>query len=67
MTDAEKAASPQHTVTGGIVRVSGYKEAFRRAWDSASREDQELVTQLPNFDADIFFDISGIDVRKELL
>ena len=66
MTDKEKLNNSSHITTGGYQKTYEYKEAWRRSWDKTSYEDRELVLSLPNFDADIFLEISGIDVRKEL-
>jgi hypothetical protein len=43
-----------------------YKETARKAWNNATREDQEKVLKLPNFDNDIFEQIFGINVINEL-
>ena len=51
---------------GGYYEKVEYKEAWRIAWNAASDEDRRETLSLPNFDADVFFEISGIDVRKEL-
>lgn len=40
-----------------------YKECFKKSWDHADEQDRIRVKDLPNFDADIFFEISGIDLR----
>ena len=42
-----------------------YEEAFKKSWDEADKEDRIKVKDLPNFDADIFFEISGIDLRED--
>jgi len=65
MTEAEKFADPHFYVRGGQLRKRGYKEAWRYAWDNATQEDKRLILTLPNFDADVFHEISGIDVRTE--
>ena len=65
MTDAEKLENPTHETTGGYLREYGYKEAFQKSYNEASEEDRALLLKLPNFDADVFFEISGIDVRKK--
>lgn len=39
-----------------------YLESWRRAYDEASDEDKLLLIKLPNFDADVFYEISGIKV-----
>jgi hypothetical protein len=65
MTDAEKTEHPSHVTTGGFLRTYKYKDAWRKAWDGAEESDRKKVLDLPKFDADIFLDITGIDVRKE--
>lgn len=65
MTKQEKTENPFHAVTGGIVRTYSYKEAFQRSWENADPEDRIKVKDLPNFDAEIFYQISGIDLREE--
>jgi hypothetical protein len=47
---------------GGFTKALDYKEAFKRAWVNASEEDRAEVKALPNFDSEIFFEISGIKV-----
>lgn len=42
--------------------VGTYKESWRKAYDGASDEDKLLLVKLPNFDADVFYEISGIRV-----
>ena len=65
MTEDEKQANPSCSFTGGYLRVMEYKEAWRRSWDNADPENRELVRKLPNFDAEVFFEITGIDLRGE--
>jgi hypothetical protein len=63
MTDDDKIADPNFHIRGGQLRKRDYKEAFKLSWDNADKVNRELVRQLPNFDASIFFEISGIDLR----
>jgi len=65
MTEAEKAADPHFYVRGGQLRKRDYKEAFKLSWENADKENRELIRKLPNFDADIFYEISGIDLRDK--
>ena len=65
MTDKEKKAFPSCKTTGGYFKKYEYKEAFKKSWDKASKEDRALLFKLPNFDAEIFKEISGIDVTKD--
>ena len=64
MTDEQKKEDPDFHVRGGQLQTRDYKEAFKESWDNADNEDKEKVFNLPNFDADIFLEISGIDVRE---
>ena len=63
MTDAEKAANPTHITTGGYLKVHDYKSAFTKSVVNASKEERDLIRALPNFDDDVFFEISGCDLR----
>lgn len=49
----------------GTLRYMSYEEAFRKAYDEAPIEEHYELFQLPNFDPDIFKQISGIDVGDE--
>lgn len=51
---------------GGFAISMPYKTAWRKSWDKASDEDRRKVLQLPNWDNEVFKEISGIDVEKEL-
>ena len=64
MTDQQRIDNPKFYVSGGYLKTLSYKEAFKKSWDNALKEDRELLFKLPNFDADIFLEISGIDVRE---
>jgi hypothetical protein len=66
MTETEKAENPTYETTDGYLKVYDYKEAFRNSWDNASLEDRHKILLVPNFDNEIFKEITGIDVNKEL-
>jgi len=65
MTDKEKENNQSCETTGGYLKVFKYKEAWSKAWDSATDKDKKLLYALPNFDAEIFKEISGIDVNND--
>lgn len=65
MTDEEKAENPSCKTTGGFLRRISYKDAWRDWWKSASADDRLKIKNLPNFDATIFEEITGIDVNLE--
>lgn len=48
--------------TGGKLELTDYRKAFRYFWGTLSAEERNLVTSLPNFDADIFEEITGVRV-----
>ncbi len=62
MTEEEKENNPSYITTGGYLRVYEYKEAFIKSYLGATREEQLKVMELPNYDAQKFYKISGIDV-----
>ncbi len=63
MSDVEKQENPSYSHTGGYLKAFNYKEAFAKSVTEASKEDRDLIRALPNFDADIFLEISGVDLR----
>ena len=65
MTDEEKESNPTYDTTGGYLKVYDYKEAFQASYNEATREEQLKIKELPNFDADKFYQISGIRTDEE--
>ena len=65
MTDAQKADDPDFHVKGGTLITRSYKDAWRLYWSKASDEDKQRFLALPNFDSEIFKEITGIDVGKK--
>lgn len=66
MTDLEKEENPTYITTGGYLKVYEYQEAWRRSYDNVTREEQLVVKNLPNFDAEVFYEISGIKIDEIL-
>ena len=64
MTAEEKDAFPTHETTGGYLRVNDMKAEWAKAYASATPKDIELIKALPAFDADVFLEITGIDLRE---
>ena len=62
MSDAEKEAHPEFETIGGYLHEEEIKADVQSWWDGLSSNDKETVMQLPNFDADIFFECTGIRV-----
>ena len=61
-TGEEKAADPEKERKGGYLKVNSYKEAWAKWWDDLSEEDKQTIQEIPNFDPEIFKDITGIEV-----
>ena len=66
MTDKEKEEFPQHKTLGGYLKKYEYKEAFKKSYLKADEEDRKKIFNLPNFNAEKFLEISGIDVNEDL-
>ena len=66
MTDAEKAEFPSHATIGGYLKSHPIplNEAFPLAWAKMSDSEKQIWIDLPNFDAEKFLTITGVDVRK---
>ena len=67
-TDEEKEAHKIDIETcGGFIKTISYKEAFRIAWNKASKDEHKKLLKLPNWNNEIFMDISGIDAEAEII
>ena len=63
MTEKEKEKYPTYKTTGGYLRVldeSGHGQLW---WDSLPEHEKEIIRAIPNFDAEIFFQCTGIRVK----
>ena len=54
-TDEEKEKHKKEIETcGGFLKTFDYKEAWRLAWDKASKEEHLKMLELPNWDNEVF-------------
>ncbi len=65
MTDREKAANKGFHVVKGYLKTYTYKEAWANYWRDTTEDDRQRVLNLPNFDAEVFKDITGIEVEDK--
>lgn len=66
-TDEEKKEHAKDIeVCGGFLKTLEYKEAFKLAWNKASKDEHKKVLELPNWNNEIFKEISGIDAEAEI-
>ena len=65
MTDEEKVAHPEAETTGGYLKKRTTADNARKWWAGLNADDRNIIFSLPNFDAEIFKKITGIDVDKD--
>ena len=63
MTDEEKEQHPEYSVTGGFLKHIEEETGRQMWWDGLSDVQKDSVMQLPNFDKDIFKEITGISIE----
>ena len=51
---------------GGFLKSINYKDAWRIAWNKASIEERKELFDLPNWDNQVFKEITGIDAENEI-
>ena len=66
MTPEEKTENPNHAHIGGFLqkRETPLREVFPSAWEKMDNDTRQRFLSLPNFDAEKFLAITGVDVRK---
>ena len=65
MTTEEKEAYPLHEVCGGWLFTKDFKEAAQESYNNATKSEQDAVEDIPNYDADVLYEIFGIDRRQK--
>ena len=48
----------------GKLKVNTYEDACRRWWDGMTQRNKNIIKSIPNFNIDVFCDITGIDKNK---
>ena len=61
-TIEEKAADPEKDRIGGYLKVYSMEEAWANWWNKLSEGAKQTIQEIPNFDPEIFRDITGINV-----
>ena len=62
MTDEEKEQHPEYEATDGYLKMYEKTESTQMWYDGLSKKEKDIIKALPNFDADIFEQITGIRV-----
>ena len=60
MTDEEKAEYPTHETTGGYLKILDKSECGQIWWDGLSDSQKKIIRNIPNYDKEIFEEITGI-------
>ena len=60
MTEDEKKSNPNYDIVGGYLKVVTLKESWVNLWKTLSEDDKGLFYKLPNFDWDVFTEITSI-------
>lgn len=66
MTDEEKKNDPQFFVRQGYLKTFEWEEAWANFWKDTDEANRKKFTNLPNFDAKVFKEITGIDVDVKI-
>ena len=61
-TKEEKEEDKAKELIGGYLKKYEYKEACKKWWDKLSDKNKEIIQEIPNFDAEKFYRITGIRV-----
>ena len=62
MTDEEKKAHPECETTGGYLKENDTKDCCLEWWNGLSINQKCIIQNIPNFESDKFYQITGIRV-----
>lgn len=65
MTDEEKMENPEALTTGGYLKRVNMQSSIDTWWAGLEEPDIRAILDIPNFDAEKFKLITGIDVNKK--
>ena len=61
-TDSENKTSEEKELIGGYLKKYTYQEACLNWWNNMSNDNKKIVKSIPNFNPQIFEEITGIKV-----
>ena len=62
MSKEEKTLHPEHKTTGGYLKTVDFKTACIMMWDNLCDDEKQCVKEIPNFNAEVFKEITGIEI-----
>ena len=63
MTDEEKEQHPDYKTTDGYLKELDESECGQIWWNSLTDNEKDVILSLPNFDAEIFEQITGVHIE----
>ena len=63
LTEWKNDENPAENGVDGKLIVNTYEDACRRWWDGMSKNNRDIIKSIPNFNIDVFCDITGIDKK----
>ena len=63
MTEEEKQQHPEYKTTNGYLKTYTYKQAWSNLWKRLNKKEKQAIKDLPNFDKEVFKEITGITTR----
>ena len=64
--EEKKTYKKEISACGGFLKKLDYKEAWKLAWNKANKQEHLKMLELPNWDNEVFKEISGIDAEAEI-
>ena len=61
-TEEEMEEDDNKRLIGGYLKEYSYKEACANWWSELTEENRDIIKSIPNFDADKFYEITGIKI-----
>jgi len=65
MTKDEKKDNPNFSTTDGCLKIYSYQEAWKNLWNVLPQDRKNMLTEIEEFDAEIFKEITGIEIEAE--
>ena len=63
LTEWKSDENPAENGVDGKLIVNTYEDACRRWWDGMTDDNKKIIKSMPNFNIDVFCDITGIDKK----
>ena len=58
----EEMQSEETKVCGGKLITKSYKQAWADKWEITNEADRKIIKSIPNFDPEVFYEITGIRI-----